>query len=59
MQTYIFFGWMSEDLIIEEGVWNILNIFHFLFLSNFTDKLYVTFKKRGGGTAFQNTYFLV
>lgn len=50
---------MSEDLIIEEGVWNILNIFHFLFLSNFTDKLYVTFKKRGGGTAFQNTYFLV
>lgn len=42
---------------IEEGVWNILNIFRFLFLSNFTDKLYVTFEKKGGGTAFQNLFF--
>lgn len=58
MQTYIFFlvEW-AKIYTIEEGVWNILNIFRFLFLSNFTDKLYVTFEKKGGGTAFQNLFF--
>lgn len=55
---YFFFlvEW-AKIYTIEEGVWNILNIFRFLFLSNFTDKLYVTFEKKGGGTAFQNLFF--
>lgn len=57
MQTYIFLVEWAKIYTIEEGVWNILNIFRFLFLSNFTDKLYVTFEKKGGGTAFQNLFF--
>lgn len=44
---------MSEDLYNRRGC-----LKHFEnFSSNFTDKLYVTFENKGGGTAFQNLFF--